>query len=203
MGECADECAATHGISRDAQDDHAVQSVDRARAAAAAGITEWEIAPVPAATRIKVDRPPYKLTSDVSGSSSGKDSVSSSCSLASRPAAELIFHDEAPAKMNPIKLRRLKPCFTADGTVTAGNASPITDGAAALVLASPEAVHRLKLTVLGRVLGYADAAQDPRDFATSPALAVPKALAAAGMHQGQVDYWEVRAVKSFFFFFFC
>lgn len=70
------------------------------------------------------------------------------------------------------------------GTVTAGNASPITDGGAAVVLASGEAVAVLGLTPLARVRGWGDAAQDPREFTTAPALAIPRALEAAGLEQG-------------------
>jgi acetyl-CoA acetyltransferase len=65
----------------------------------------------------------------------------------------------------------------------AGNASPITDGAAAVVLASGRAVRQYGLPVVGRVLGFGDAAGDPRDFPTAPSLAIPKALQHAG---GQV-----------------
>jgi acetyl-CoA acetyltransferase len=63
----------------------------------------------------------------------------------------------------------------------AGNASPISDGAAALVLASAEAVRAHGLPVLGRLLGYGDAAVDPRDFPVAPAQAIPRALEHAGM----------------------
>ena len=62
----------------------------------------------------------------------------------------------------------------------AGNASPISDGAAAVVLASAAAVRQYGLPVLGRILGFGDAAVDPRDFPTAPTLAIPKALEHAG-----------------------
>lgn len=83
--------------------------------------------------------------------------------------------------MNVGKLRKLKPFFRPQGgTVTAGNASPISDGAAAVVLASGRAVQRYGLPVVGRILGFGDAATDPRDFPTAPTLAIPKALEHAG-----------------------
>ena len=148
-------CAEKHGISREQQDAHAVESVARARAAAEAGVTAWEIVPV-----------------EVPG--------------ARGAAPSLLSTDEPVSKMNPETLRALKPFFRAGGTVTAGNASPITDGGSAVVLASAAAVQRLGLKPLGRVLGFADAAQDPRDFPTAPALAIPKALQRAG----EGDWWK-------------
>jgi acetyl-CoA C-acetyltransferase len=109
-----------------------------------------------------------------------------------------VTEDEAMAKMNPVKLKKLAPFFRKDGkgTVTAGNASPITDGAAAVVLASREAVSKYNLPVLGRILGFADAAQDPKYFPTSPALAITKALEYARVRQEDVDYWEINEAFS-------
>jgi acetyl-CoA C-acetyltransferase len=82
------------------------------------------------------------------------------------------------------------------GPFAAGNASPISDGAAAVVLASAAAVRQYRLPVLGRVLGFGDAATDPRDFPVAPTLAVPKALAHAGLGAGEVEYWEVNEAFS-------
>ncbi|KAL4424071.1 hypothetical protein ABPG75_001372 [Micractinium tetrahymenae] len=105
--------------------------------------------------------------------------------------------DEAIAKMNADKLRKLKPFFRPQGgTITAGNASPISDGAAAVVLASAHAVRQYSLPVVGRILGFGDAATDPRDFPTAPTLAIPRALGAAGLTSEAVDYWEVNEAFS-------
>lgn len=165
MGECAEMCAEQLGISREEQDEHAIASVERAREATAAGLLEWEIAPVEVPQR--------------------------------GGGVRLVREDEAIAKMNADKLRKLKPFFRPQGgTVTAGNASPISDGAAAVVLASAAAVRQYNLPVVGRILGFGDAAVDPRDFPTAPTQAIPKALHSAGVPMGQVEYWEVNEAFS-------
>ncbi|GMP41972.1 hypothetical protein CsSME_00011881 [Camellia sinensis var. sinensis] len=80
------------------------------------------------------------------------------------------------------------------GSVTAGNASSISDGAAALVLVSGETTLKLGLHVIGKIAGYADAAQAPELFTTAPALAIPKAISNAGLEASQVDYYEINEV---------
>ncbi|GMP63417.1 hypothetical protein CsSME_00025124 [Camellia sinensis var. sinensis] len=91
------------------------------------------------------------------------------------------------------KLRKLRPSFKeTGGSVTAGNASSISDGAAALVLVSGETALKLGLHVIGKIAGYADAAQAPELFTTAPALAIPKAISNAGLEASQVDYYEIN-----------
>jgi len=90
------------------------------------------------------------------------------------------------------KLLTLKPAFMKDGTVTAGNASTINDGASALILASEEKIKALNLTPVARIVAFADAAQDPMWFTTTPTLAAPKALEKAGMNWDQIDFVEVN-----------
>ncbi|KAF5954727.1 hypothetical protein HYC85_007583 [Camellia sinensis] len=91
------------------------------------------------------------------------------------------------------KLRKLRPSFKeTGGSVTAGNASSISDGAAALVLVSGEMALKLGLHVIGKIAGYADAAQAPELFTTAPALAIPKAISNAGLEASQVDYYEIN-----------
>ncbi|MBC7494781.1 MAG: acetyl-CoA C-acetyltransferase, partial [Flavobacterium sp.] len=90
----------------------------------------------------------------------------------------------------------LNPVFTKDGTVTAANASTINDGAAALILMTEEKAVELNLTPLAYIRGYADAAQEPKWFTTSPAKALPKALSKAGISQDQVDYFEFNEAFS-------
>lgn len=108
----------------------------------------------------------------------------------------VISKDEGFQKFDPVKLRQLRPCFKEGGTVTPGNASGINDGAAALVLVSGAKALELDLPVLARIRGFADAAQSPEQFTTSPALAIPKALANAGIAQSEVDFYEINEAFS-------
>lgn len=98
--------------------------------------------------------------------------------------------DEQYTKVNMEKLKTLKPVFDKAGSITAANASPLSDGASALVLMSGEKVKELGLKPLAQIIGFADAAQAPEWFTTSPALAVPKALKMAGVDQKDVDFFE-------------
>nr|AQA29581.1 thiolase [Zea mays] len=108
----------------------------------------------------------------------------------------LIERDESLDKFDPVKLKKLRPSFKEnDGTVTAGNASSI-DGAAALVLVSGQKAQELGLQVLARIKGYADAAQAPELFTTTPALAIPKAIANAGLESSHVDFYEINEAFS-------
>jgi acetyl-CoA C-acetyltransferase len=103
--------------------------------------------------------------------------------------------DEDASKCDPVKLRQVRPAFKSDGTVTAPNSSTLSDGAAALVLVSGEALKRLNLpkgTVVFRYLAGADAGQSPIHFTTTPSLAVPKALKRAGIDISQVDVFELN-----------
>ncbi|GJP40970.1 hypothetical protein CLOM_g623 [Closterium sp. NIES-68] len=108
----------------------------------------------------------------------------------------LVERDEACAKFDANKLRLLRSCFQENGTVTAGNASAISDGAAAVVLASRQAARQHGLNVLAVVRGFGDAEQAPSRFTTAPALAVPVALKHAGVEQSEVDYWEINEAFS-------
>ncbi|RVW74925.1 putative acetyl-CoA acetyltransferase, cytosolic 2 [Vitis vinifera] len=78
------------------------------------------------------------------------------------------------------------------GSVTAGNASSISDGAAALVLVSGKKAVELRLQVIAKIAGYGDAAQAPELFTTTPALAIPKAISNAGLKASQIDYYEIN-----------
>ena len=187
----AELCAEKHGFTREDQDNHAIESVKRAKKATADGTSSWEIVPVPRASKKGTGATPKISISNLTssnGTGTGTHQVD---------PALFAINDEAMEKMNPDKLRRLAPFFRQNGgTVTAGNASPLTDGAAAVVLASAEAVRKHQLPVLGRILGFADAAQDPKDFPTSPALAVPLALKRAGVAKEEIDFWEVNEAFS-------
>ena len=100
--------------------------------------------------------------------------------------------DEQPKSARPEKIPTLKPAFRKDGTVTAANASSISDGAAALVLASEEAAKAQGLTIRARILGHASHAQAPGLFTTAPVPAAQKLLKRIGWAKEDVDLWEVN-----------
>ena len=94
------------------------------------------------------------------------------------------------------KIRGLRPAFQKEGTITAANASTLNDGASALVLASEEAVSRLGLKPIAKIVACADAAHEPEWFTTAPAKAVPVALSRAQWKQDDVDLWELNEAFS-------
>lgn len=94
------------------------------------------------------------------------------------------------------KIPGLKPAFTPDGTVTAANASTINDGASALVIMSKEKMQELGLKPLAKIIGFADAEQEPEWFTTAPTLAAPKAMKMAGLTKNDIDYYEVNEAFS-------
>lgn len=166
MGVCAEICADQHSITRDDQDSYAIQSFERGIAAQNSGHFSWEVVPV-----------------EVSGGR-GKPST-------------IVDKDDGLGKFDAAKLRKLRPSFKENGgSVTAGNASSISDGAAALVLMSGEKALKLRLQVIAKIRGYADAAQAPELFTTAPALAIPKAISNAGLEASQVDFYEINEAFS-------
>ena len=94
------------------------------------------------------------------------------------------------------KLPTLKPAFKKDGTITAVNASKINDGAAALVLMSKQKADELGIKPIARIAGYADAAQEPEWFTTTPAKAIPRAVSKAGWTLADVDKFEINEAFS-------
>lgn len=108
----------------------------------------------------------------------------------------LFSEDEEYKNVNFEKIPGLKPVFTKDGTVTAANASTINDGASALVLMSKEKAVASGLKPIARILGFADAAQDPMWFTTTPSIAIPKALKNAGVDKKNVNYYEINEAFS-------
>jgi acetyl-CoA C-acetyltransferase len=100
--------------------------------------------------------------------------------------------DEEPGRGRPDKLPSLRPAFEKDGTITAGNASSINDGASATVIMSADEAKRRGLTPLGRIVGYAGAAQAPEWFTTAPAKAVANLLKKTGHRPADVDLWEIN-----------
>ncbi|GAV59822.1 Thiolase_N domain-containing protein/Thiolase_C domain-containing protein [Cephalotus follicularis] len=167
MGVCGEICADQHSITREEQQDsYAIQSFERGIAARNSGLFAWEIVPV-----------------EVSGGR-GKPST-------------IVDKDEGLGKFDAVKLRKLRPSFKEDGgSVTAGNASSISDGAAALVLVSGEKALDFGLKVIAKISGYADAAQAPELFPTAPAIAIPKAISNAGLKASEIDFYEINEAFS-------
>jgi acetyl-CoA C-acetyltransferase len=108
----------------------------------------------------------------------------------------LVTEDEEYKNVRMEKIPTLSPAFSKGGTVTAANASTINDGAAALVLMSADRAKELKLEPLATIIGYADAAQEPKWFTTAPAKALPKALDKAGITLAEVDFFEFNEAFS-------
>ncbi len=160
MGNAAELCAKTCGISREEQDVFAIESYKRSQAAIVAGKFDNEIVPV---------------------------------EIPQRKGDPIVFaKDEEPFNVKFDKIPTLNSAFTKDGTVTAANASTMNDGAAALVLMSKEKAEEMGLKPIAKILSYADAEQAPEWFTTSPAIAVPKAVAKAGLKMEDISYWELN-----------
>jgi len=160
MGMCGEKCAKDYSISRNEQDEYAMESYRRAQAAVRDGLFT-EIVPVSV---------PLK-----------------------RGDPTIVATDEEPGAVKMDKIPTLSPAFDRkNGTVTAANASPLNDGAAALVLLTEKDALDRGITPLARIRGWGDAEQDPVDFTTTPSLAVPQALQHAGMHVTDVEYHEIN-----------
>ncbi|XP_026733699.1 acetyl-CoA acetyltransferase, mitochondrial [Trichoplusia ni] len=166
MGNCAENTAKKMDISRQQQDDYAISSYKRSAAAYEAKAFADEIVPVSV---------PQK-----------------------RGAPPVLFsEDEEYKKVNFEKFNKLSTVFQKEnGTVTAGNASTLNDGAAALVLMTAEAAQRLNVKPLARVVGYADGECDPIDFPIAPAVAIPKLLEKTGVKKEDVALWEINEAFS-------
>lgn len=162
MGETAENVAARYGISREDQDAFALRSQHRTAAAQAAGFFDGEIVPVTAPGRKRGETVEVRI-------------------------------DEHPRADTTLEaLARLKPIFRQPGTVTAGNASGINDGAAALLLASDAQVQALGLTPRARVLGFASAGVEPAYMGIGPVPATRKLLARLGLSIGDFDAIELN-----------
>jgi acetyl-CoA C-acetyltransferase len=113
-----------------------------------------------------------------------------------RGDAIIVSKDEEFTNVKLEKITSLRPAFTKDGTVTAANASTINDGAGAMVLMSREKADELGLKPLATIRSYADAAQEPKWFTTSPSKALPKALEKANLKLEDVDFFEFNEAFS-------
>jgi acetyl-CoA C-acetyltransferase len=114
----------------------------------------------------------------------------------SRRQSITIDRDEEPGRFNEEKLRQLRPAFGKEGTVTAGNASSINDGAAAFVVLSGEKVKELGITPQARILGYASAAREPEWFTLAPISAISKLLENLTLTVNEIDLFEVNEAFS-------
>lgn len=160
MGNCADNTAKEMNISREDQDNYAIQSYTRSAEAWKAGAFKDEVIPV-----------------EIKGRK-----------------GETIIIDEDEEFKNVMfeKIPSLRPVFDKEGTVTAANASTMNDGASALVLMSKEKVTELGVKPIAKIIGFADAAQDPLWFTTTPSIAIPKAIKNAGLTERDVDFYEIN-----------
>ena len=109
-----------------------------------------------------------------------------------RKGTVTVSEDEQPGKALPEKIPTLKPAFSKDGTITAANASSISDGAAALVLTRESVARALNLPVVARIVSHAAHAHEPGLFTTAPVPAMHKALNKAGWSVEDVDLWEIN-----------
>jgi acetyl-CoA C-acetyltransferase len=160
MGEAAEICADTLGISREDQDQFAVLSYRRALEALQRGEFRREIVSVPVSQRDGAD--------------------------------QLVEEDEEPKRVSLERLPTLKPAFRKGGRVTAGNASSISDGAAALVVMLEEKAKALRLNPLARIVNYGSFATDPAWFTTAPVHAISTLLKKTGRKITDVDLFEIN-----------
>ncbi|KAK2027230.1 acetyl-CoA acetyltransferase [Colletotrichum zoysiae] len=166
MGMAAELCAKEHDITREQQDDYAINTYKKAQAATEAGVFSQEIAPI-----------------EVSGGR-GKPNIK-------------VDRDDEVKNLNVDKLKAMRPAFIPNGgTVTAPNAAPLNDGAAAVVLMSEAKVKELGVTPIAKIRGWADAAREPERFTIAPALAIPKAIKHAGLTEKDVDFYEINEAFS-------
>src|SRR5579871_246000 len=168
MGLTAERLAKRFSITREQADEFSVQSHKKAIAAIEGGKFEEEIVPVP---------------------------VSFTTPNGSKPKRqEIVFKtDEGPRADTSLEaLLALKPAFHAKGTVTAGNSSQMSDGAAAAVVMSAERAKALGLKPLARFVAFATAGYKPEEMGIGPAFAIPKALKIAGLNLDQIDVIELN-----------
>ncbi|KPM05835.1 acetyl-CoA acetyltransferase, mitochondrial-like protein [Sarcoptes scabiei] len=107
-----------------------------------------------------------------------------------------VVEDEEIAKVNFDKMPYLNPVFQKDGTITAANASSLNDGAAACILMSEVALNKYQITPLAKVLDFADAATEPKDFGIAPAYAIEKLLSKTNVCKSQISMWELNEAFS-------
>jgi len=182
MGLGTENIAKKFGIAREQADQFAAESHKKALAAIAAGKFKDEIVPV----EVKITA----LANGNGASASGKTG-----SKTAKPVTQTMMFDtdELPRTETSYEvLSKLKPAFHATGTVTAGNSSPMSDGAAATVVMSDARAKALGLKPLARFVAYATAGCKPEEFGIGPVFAIPKALKQAGLSLVDIDVIELN-----------
>ena len=159
MGNYAEDCADRYQFTREQQDEYAITSLSRAKAAVENGSFADEVVPVTIKTR--------------------KGEVT-------------IENDEQPLKGRPEKIPSLRPAFKKDGTVTAANASSISDGAAAMVLMRQSEAEKRGLSPLAKIVGHATHARKPAEFTIAPVTAIKSLLAKVEWSVDDVDLFEIN-----------
>ena len=177
MGLCGEGTAEACGLTRDDQDRFALRSYEKALRAQREGWFDQEIAPV------EVPGP------RASGASAGSE-------RARKGEVTLVTKDETPRETSLEALRSLRPAFREGGTITAGNASKVNDGGAALVVASDDRARELGAVPLARVVAQAQFARAPQDFLLAPSGAVKRVLEKAGWTVEGTDLFEVNEAFS-------
>ncbi|XP_018331077.1 acetyl-CoA acetyltransferase, mitochondrial [Agrilus planipennis] len=166
MGNCAENTAKKLQLTRQEQDEYAISSYKRSAAAWDSNAFAAEIVPVPV--------PQKKGQPD-----------------------KIFEKDEEYKRVDFSKFPKLATVFQREnGTVTAGNSSTLNDGAAALILTTPDGAKRLNLKPLARIVGFQDAAVDPIDFPIAPASSIPPLLQKTGIKKDDVALWEVNEAFS-------
>jgi acetyl-CoA acyltransferase len=169
MGLTAERVAKHYGITREQMDEFALASHIKALAAIAAGGFKEEIVPVPVTNTML----------DAKGKAKRVESV--------------FEVDEGPRADTSLEaLAKLKPAFHAKGTVTAGNSSQMSDGAAAVVAMSAERAAQLGVPAIGRLIAFATAGCEPEEMGIGPVYAIPKALKMAGMTLDEIGLIELN-----------
>jgi acetyl-CoA acyltransferase len=170
MGNTAEVVARRYNVTREMQDVYSVQSQQRYGAAQADGRIAKEIVPMPA-TMLKVD----KETGDESR------------------VDVMVDRDECNRPTTTLEgLAKLKPAFEEDGTVTAGNASQLSDGASMTLIMSAERAQQLNIEPMGIYRGFTVAACEPDEMGIGPVFAIPRLLKNAGVAQDDIDLWELN-----------
>jgi acetyl-CoA acyltransferase len=169
MGNTAENVAEKYKITREEQDAFALRSHQRAAAAVAEGRFKSEIVPVPV----------------VEKTINAKNKVESR-------EVEFAVDEGVRTDTSLEALAALKPVFRNGGTVTAGNSSPLNDGASALVVVSEDVMKDLKLKPMGRLIAFATAGVEPELMGIGPALAVPKVLKQANLTLGEIGLVELN-----------
>ena len=170
MGITAERVAAQWKVSREDQDMFAAESHRRAIRATESGEFKDEVTPYALSERL-----PDLATREI------------------KVRAREVVNDEGPRRdTSPEGLAKLRPAFAAKGSVTAGNSSQMSDGAAAVVLMSEPALARYGVKPIGRFVGYSVAGVPPDIMGIGPVKAIPKALAQAGLKQDQIDWIELN-----------